>query len=244
MRNIKVVIEYDGTDFHGFQRLPNSPTIQGALEDKLSQITKESVRVIGAGRTDAGVHAAGQVINFMTDCRIPVNRVSIALNSLPPYTIVARNAEEMPLEFNSRRNAWSRVYRYTILNQEEPSAFLGRFSYRFPKSLNLGKMCEAAEVLVGTHDFSSFCAAGSEVVSPVRRIDRLEVVREGPLIQVICEANGFLRSMVRNIMGALLEAGQEKLNAEGMRKILQEKNRCAAPAKVPAQGLCLMKVNY
>ena len=151
MRNIKVVIEYDGTDFHGFQIMPDMPTIQAALEAKLSLITKEPIRVMGACRTDAGVHAVGQVINFKTCCQIPVNRVPLALNSLPPFSIMARSAEEMPEDFSARRDARSRVYRYTILNQEEPSVFLGRFSYRFPHSMNLGRMSEAAGILVGTH---------------------------------------------------------------------------------------------
>lgn len=244
MRNLKVVIEYDGTEFYGFQKMPSLPTVQGALEEMLTEIVQEPIKITGAGRTDTGVHAAGQVINFRTMGRIPASRLPVAMNSLPPFTIVARHAEEVPVSFHARRDAKSRIYRYAILNRQYPSVFLRRFSFYMPKALDADKMAKAAAVLVGSHDFSSFRAAGTEITTPIREVMRLEVARKGPMILITCEANGFLRSMVRNITGALLEAGLGKLDADGMRRILDARDRAAAPATAPAQGLCLMRVNY
>ncbi len=244
MRNVKVVVEYDGTDYFGFQYQPNVPTIQAELERVLEKIVKEKVTVYGSGRTDAGVHAAGQVINFRTEGTIPVDRLCIAMNSLLPVSIVALEAEEVPPEFHARYSAKSRLYRYDILNRETPSALTGRFCWHVRFPLDAGVMNEAARPLIGVHDFSSFTCADRDDGSPVRDLAEIDVARDGDHVIIRMRANAFLRSMVRVIVGALVEVGQGLRPAEDIQRILEARDRTAAGKTAPPHGLCLMRVDY
>lgn len=244
-RNIKVIIEYDGTHYHGFQRQTDDlPTIQQVVENTLSVLLKHPVTVIGAGRTDAGVHARGQVINFSTDCRIPTDRIVLAMNSLLPGDIAAIKAEEVAPSFHAQFSAKSKVYRYHIYNSRIPSAFERLYSYHVPQMLDVEKMTQAAAFIVGEHDFTAFRAAGSTARTPVRNVMRLDIEHQPPHIYLTIEANGFLYNMVRIITGTLLYVGKGKLSPEDVRRMVQSGTREEAGPTVPPQGLCLMEVKY
>ena len=225
MRSIMVTVQYDGTEYFGFQRQPGRRTIQGELEWALARITKEPVKVVGAGRTDAGVHALGQVISFKTRGTIPTEKIPVALNSLLAKDIVAMDAAEVPLEFSARRSAKSRLYRYLILNDRLPSVIFGRYSWYLPDELDLGVMRRAARSLVGIHDFTSFSAADMDTESRVRELIKLAVRRSDEFIVFDLEANAFLHSMARNIVGTLVEVGQGRRKAAEVKKILEAKDR-------------------
>ena len=243
-RNIKLVVEYDGTDFCGFQRQPGRRTVQGELERALCRIAKEPVRIAGAGRTDAGVHALGQVVSLRTACRIPVERVCVAANSLVGKDLATQSAEEAPEGFHARFSALSRTYRYTILNSEMPSALLRRFAHWVNAPLSVEPMEAAAEYLKGTHDFASFCASGMDACGTVRQLLELRVVRVSDLIVLTMQANAFLRSMARIISGTLIEVGIGKRTPEDIKWILAAKDRGRAGRTAPPCGLCLMSVEY
>lgn len=244
MRNIKLVLEYDGTNYHGFQRQRGEITVQEVIEDGISRLTGKSVKVQAAGRTDAGVHALGQVVNFVTDVRIPGSRFAPALNSLLPRDVVVASSEEVDMEFHARFDAKSKVYRYTILNREYPSALLRNYAYYYPYELREEKMNEACKHISGKHDFTSFCAAGSSVKSHVRTVDYVSCVRRDDLMLIEIQADGFLYNMIRIIVGTLIEVGRGKLSPGDVREILRAKDRALAGPTVPALGLCLVKVDY
>jgi len=245
LRNIKVTIEYDGTNYHGFQRqTADLPTIQQVLEATLAKLTQHPVTVIGAGRTDAGVHAKGQVINFTTGCRIPGDRIVLALNSLLPDDIVAQQAEEVDMSFHAQFSAKSKVYRYHIFNSRVPSAFHRLYSYHVPQELDIDKMREAAGYIIGRHDFSAFRAAGSKAKTSMRNVYRLDIEHVPPHIYLTIEADGFLYNMVRIITGTLLYVGKGKLTPRDIRKFIEAGRREDAGPTVPPQGLCLMQVKY
>lgn len=245
MRNIKVIIEYDGTDFYGFQYQPNVPTIQGELERVISRIVKEQVTVYGSGRTDAGVHALGQVINFRTNGTIPTDRICVAMNSLLPRSIAAIHACEVDEEFHARYSAKSRLYRYDILNRDVRSAILGRFCWHVPQPLNVEAMEEASRCLVGMHDFAAFTSGDRDEDGPtVRNVMFAAVRREGEHVLFEIRANAFLRSMVRTIVGTLVEIGLGKRPVSEMAEILCSRDRRRAGRTAPPQGLCLVEVEY
>ncbi len=244
MRNIRVILEYDGTNYHGFQIQKNSIAIQKVVEDVVSTLTKEDTRIIFASRTDAGVHAEGQVINFYTQTTIPANRFAQALNSLLPADIIAKNSEETAEEFHARFNACSKLYRYSILNRQYPSAFLRNYVHHYKAKLDVDLMIESAKHFTGRHDFSAFCATGSDVKTFTRTVKELEIKKTGHLIDVFIEADGFLYNMVRIIVGTLIEVGRKKIAPEQVRSILSGKDRNKAGPTAPAKGLCLIKVNY
>lgn len=244
MRNVKVVVEYDGTDYFGFQYQPEVPTIQAELERVLSSIVKEDVAVIGSGRTDAGVHAAGQVVNFRTEGTIPTDRICPAMNSLLPRAIVALRAEEVEENFHSRYWAKSRLYRYDILNREHRSALQGRFCWHVPAALDLDAMAEASSHLTGVHDFSSFACESDCKESSVRHLMEVGIRRIGEHVIAEFRANAFLRSMVRVMVGTLVEVGLGRRRAGDIIDILEARDRKAAGRTAPACGLCLMEVEY
>lgn len=245
MRQIKLVIEYDGTNYHGWQRQPQGRTIQEEISKKICQMTGEQVTLLGAGRTDAGVHAWGQVACFKTRSQIPLEGFYRGLNSLLPPDIVIKSVEEVAENFHPQFSARSKVYQYVILNQKVPSAIHRHFSWHIPFPLNVLAMQKAADYLVGQKDFSSFQAADDVPANPVREIFRAQwSVREGVFLDFFIEANGFLKHMVRNIVGTLVDVGRGKISLADFLKIMEAKDRRLAGMTAPPQGLFLVAINY
>lgn len=244
-RNICLIVAYDGTDYHGFQRqTPPVVAVQNVLEEKLAQVFGDTVEIAAAGRTDAGVHAAGQVVNFFTDGTIPVERVPRAVNSLLPSDIVVCRAFEADREFSALHSAKEKTYRYRILTGEIPSPFSCRFAWHIRQPLDMGAMETAASSILGKHDFSSFRASGGAPMSPVRTVKSVECTRSGRELFFSFSADGFLYHMVRNIVGTLADVGRGVLTPKDFSAILAAKDRQSASATAPACGLCLMRVNY
>jgi tRNA pseudouridine38-40 synthase len=245
-RNLRLEIEYDGTNYCGWQ-VQNShqhKSIQGAIEKTLQKILQEKIRLVASGRTDAGVHAFDQVANFKTRSDIPLKKLQTALNGLLPDDIAVIKIEEANPDFHSRFCAKSKVYRYTILNRPYPSPLLRKkvFFYRWPLDIKI--MQKEARVLIGRHNFKCFQAADKKKRDAVRTIKRLKITRAKNLIYIEVEADGFLKNMVRNIAGTLMEIGRGKLPEGSLKKILLSKNRNLAGPTAPAKGLALVKVNY
>ena len=246
MRNIKLLLAYDGTNYHGFQKQNNTrlKTVQGTLEEALRVLTKEEVRVIGSGRTDAGVHAQGQVANFLSNTTIPQERFPLALNSLLPSDIVVWEAEDVPREFHARFDAVKKTYRYTIYNCRHLSPFWRHYAYHVPVPLDLEKMSAGARAFQGTHDFRGFCARDTAVKDFVRTIYACRVENEGPLVTITVTGDGFLYNMVRIMTGTLIEVGLGKRRPGEIPDLLETKERKLAGATAPPQGLCLWSVEY
>jgi tRNA pseudouridine38-40 synthase len=245
MRNIKLLIEYDGTHYHGWQVQPNALTVQEVIEKKIEVMTQERVRLTASGRTDAGVHALGQVANFRTASSVPVEGFRRGLNSLLPSDIIVKSAEEVDLQFHAQYGAKRKTYRYVILNSEVPSALCRNYCWHLPLPLDLGAMQEACGVLPGRHDFSSFQGADADTEDPVREVYRAEwAVEEKGFLHFVIEADGFLKHMVRNIVGTLAEVGRGKISAGDFAKILDARDRRQAGVTAPARGLFLVEVKY
>jgi tRNA pseudouridine38-40 synthase len=245
VRTIKLIIEYDGSNYLGWQVQPNGQTIQAVILDCLRRLTGESLQLIGSGRTDSGVHALGQVAHFKTESRLDANTFQRALNSLLPEDIVIRRAEEVGADFHARRSAKSKIYEYRILNRATPPAVDRQYVWHVPQKLNLDEMKKATHNLVGEHDFSAFRSVGSSTHSSVRNILRADWKRgKGSVLRFEIEATGFLKQMVRAIVGTLVEVGRGKIDVEGFRKILESKNRKEAGPTAPARGLFLNEVKY
>lgn len=244
-RKIKLVTAYDGTRYHGWQFQKNGLSIQAVLEEKIYTMTREQVKVIGSGRTDAGVHALGQVCHFETRTRLRPDELQRGLNSLLPDDIHIRRAETAPPDFHARYSARSKVYEYRILNRPEPDVFLRNYVWHVSYPLDLKVLGQCLSLIRGEHDFTSFRSTGSNNQNPVRRIFRAEL--RGPehgLIRLVLEANGFLRHMVRSMTGTLVEAGMGKTSVDGFLDILGAKDRQRAGIKAPARGLFLVRVVY
>lgn len=237
------IVEYDGTDYLGFQLQTQGPTVQGEIEQALAAVTQEEIRIIAAGRTDTGVHARGQVIAFSTAWRHPVEELQRALNAVLPEDIAVRELRPVAKGFHPRFDAVSREYRYTILNQPLRSPLARRFAYHFPRPLDIVAMNEAAGILMGTHDFASFGRA-PQGDNTVRMVYRAQWNSEEPFVYFDIVANAFLYRMVRSLVGTLLLVGTGELPPAGFEEILQSADRDRAGQAVPAYGLCLMKVNY
>lgn len=245
MHNICCTVEYDGTDFYGFQRQSELVTVQGVIEKALSRLTRAATTIHGAGRTDAGVHARGQVFNFKTETNIPVERWPMALNSRLPDTVVVTGARRVPDDFHARISAGDKVYEYNVRNAPLPSVFTDRFALHVRQPLDVRRMEAAAASLVGRHDFGAFRATGSTPVrSTVRNLTRLDVQQEGPMITMTAQADGFLYHMMRNIVGSLLLVGQGKREPEWLKDVLRSGRRELAGPTAPARGLCLVAVKY
>src|SRR4030042_6923447 len=245
MRNIKLLIEYDGTNYLGWQVQPKGPTIQGMLGDKIKLLTGESIQLFGSGRTDAGVHALGQVAHFKTQSRMDLCSMQRALNSLLPRDIVIQKIEEVEEGFHARKHAKSKIYEYRILNRSLRSAFYRGYVWHIPQKLDLMEMKRATAHLIGEHDFSAFRTVGSSTRTTVRRVIQSEWKRGGAgMIRFEIEANGFLKQMVRSIVGTLVEVGKGKINPEEFQKILTSKDRKKAGPTAPAKGLFLKEVKY
>ncbi|ABO48804.1 tRNA pseudouridine synthase A [Desulforamulus reducens MI-1] len=247
MKNIKLTLAYDGTNYHGFQeqRGTGLATIQEALEKALSTIAQTPIQVIGAGRTDAGVHAQGQVVNFRSEkWPVPAEKAPLALNVLLPGDIKVVKAEEVPMDFHARFSAVAKTYRYSIYHHRVMSPFHRYYCYHEPRRLDVNAMQEGAAYLLGTYDFKSFQAQGTPVKDTIRTIYRADIIEDAPVINLYLRGNGFLYNMVRIITGTLLNIGFGKIKPEDMVKIIESKNRTLAGTTAPPQGLCLMEVEY
>jgi tRNA pseudouridine38-40 synthase len=243
-RNLRLLIEYDGTAYGGWQVQQNAPTVQGAIEAAIGQMSAEAVRLRAAGRTDAGVHARGQVANFYTETRIPADGWRKGLNSLLPPDVAIRAAADVPLEFDSRRHAHGKLYRYTIWNHETRSPLRWRTTWHVRRPLDVAAMRAAAVELVGRRDFAAFRAADCERLTTVRDLSRLEVQRDGDLVTIEVTATAFLKNMVRIIAGTLVAAGHGALTPAALAAIRDEGDRTRAGVTAPPQGLCLVEVYY
>jgi tRNA pseudouridine38-40 synthase len=244
-RNIKLILAYDGSHYHGWQRQKNALSVQEVIEGKIQMMVEEPIKLIASGRTDAGVHALGQVCNFITRSAIGPEIIKRGLNSLFPDDIFVKDAECVPLEFHARYHAKSKTYEYRILNRENPDVFLRKYVWHIRVPLALKEMEACLTLLLGRNDFTSFRSSGSGNMDPVRSVIRAELQRgENGLLRFVIEADGFLRHMVRNIVGTLLEVGLGKIDLNGFKKILDSKDRKCAGIKAPPQGLFLMNVQY
>ena len=245
IKNFKLITEYDGSRYHGWQRQKEDPTIQGEIEKALKKMTSESVTVIGSGRTDAGVHAEGQVANFKCETRLGPEALMKGLNSLLSPEIVIKACEQVSASFHARYNAKSKIYHYKILNRPIPAAIGRQYSWFIRQALNHDAMRSAISHIIGLHDFKAFEATGSPRQRTTRHVLSAELSQQqdGLLIFQI-EADGFLRCMVRNIVGTLVEVGRTKLTVEDFKQVLDSRDRSRAGATAPAHGLTLIKVNY
>lgn len=245
-KNIRLTLAYDGRRYHGWQRQKNGVTLQEVIEEKLKTIFGAPTKLIASGRTDAGVHAINQVCNFITGSAIDPDAIKRGLNSLLPDDIHIKRAEYVPLEFHARYSAISKIYEYRILNRKAPDVFLRHYLWHIWTPLNKEEIGRCLTILKGSHDFSSFKSSGSSNTNPVRSIARAELYGpdEDEILRIIIEADGFLRHMVRNIVGTVIEAGRGKMSVDGFREILESKDRQSAGIKAPAQGLFLVSVRY
>ena len=245
MRNIRLLLEYDGTAYHGWQRQKNALTLQEVLETALAKLTGEVIQVHGSGRTDAGVHALGQVANFHTAGHIPLKAFYAGLNSLLPRDLAVLDAAEVPPDFHARKSALSKTYEYRILNRKEPSPLNRRYAWLIRQTLNLEAMAQAAAALPGEHDFSAFKASGGAPSHAVRRVLSAAWHRgDAGHLRFSITANGFLRGMVRSLVGTMVEIGLGKRPLEDLAALLQSGDRAAAGPTAPAQGLFLVEVIY
>jgi tRNA pseudouridine38-40 synthase len=239
-----LLIEYEGTAYHGWQVQINAITIQEVVEKCLSRILNTRTTVLSSGRTDAGVHSEGLPAHFVTASKMSMGEMQLALNSLLPHDISIREVREVPMAFNARGSAKSKLYRYTILNRDYPSALNFRRSWFVPHELDVTAMQNAAKYLLGEHDFTSFRAGNCNAKSPVRTMKRVEILRQGDYVVFEFEGKGFLKHMVRNFVGTLIYVGKNKIPAEQVKTILETCDRKVAGPTAPSHGLCLIKVEY
>ena len=244
MRNIKLTIEYDGKDFNGWQKQPNKLNIQGTIEQAIKSITGEDVELNASGRTDAGVHAFGQVANFKTNSQIPIDKFAIAINSKLKRSIVIKKVEEVDEKFHSRLNCKKKTYRYIINNSTEGSAIYRNLETHIPQKLDVERMKEAVKYFEGEHDFKAFKSSGTSSKNSVRTIYKAEVYKENDKIYIELTGNGFLYNMVRIIAGTLVEVGLGKLEPKDIIQIIKEGKREKAGKTLPPNGLYLLKVMY
>ncbi len=237
-------MEYEGTAYHGWQMQKNGISIQEVLEKALSKITNTPTTVLSSGRTDAGVHAEGMPAHFVTESKMKPSEFQLALNSLLPYDITLREVRRVPMTFNARSSAKRKLYRYTILNRDYPSALNFRRSWFIPHELDVPAMRRAAKYLRGKHDFTSFRAGNCNAKSPVRYMDRVEIIKQDGFLIFEFEGKGFLKHMVRNFVGTLVYVGRKKFPARQVKSILEARNRKVAGPTAPSHGLCLIKVEY
>jgi tRNA pseudouridine38-40 synthase len=239
----RLTVEYDGTQFHGWQLQPGARTVQGELEAAVARLFGAPIRLGAAGRTDAGVHAAGQVVTFRASRELEPDVVRRALNAHTARDLAVCTVDLVDERFDPRRSARSRRYVYRIWNRREPSPFWRRFTWHVPQPLDAEAMARAAAALLGEHDFSSFRAAGCDAAHPVRRVLRSALDRDESMIRYEIEATAFLRHMVRNIVGTLVEIGLRRRSAD-LVSLIAARDRTLAAATAPACGLCLVEICY
>lgn len=245
MRNFKIVIQYEGTKYQGWQRQESTGnTIQGKFEAILSKMTGSKVQIDGSGRTDAGVHAYGQVANFKINTHMSAQEILEYINRYLPEDIGVIEIREMPERFHSRLNAVGKTYRYRIWNSDLPCVFDRRYVYEFPQKLDIEAMRRAAAYCIGRHDFKAFTSNKKSKKSTVRTIESIEIQQSGPEIVITYKGDGFLYHMVRILTGTLIEVGQETRRVEEMERLIASGTREMAGALAPAKGLALMEVRY
>ncbi|MGE6632434.1 tRNA pseudouridine(38-40) synthase TruA [Bacillus sp. NPDC077027] len=243
---VKFTVSYDGTQFKGYQVQPKQRTVQAELEAALARMHKqiEPIPVVASGRTDSGVHAKGQVVHFQTPLTIPMEKWPFALNSLLPDDIRILKAEKVDDSFHARFSVVSKEYRYVVSTEKHQNVFTRHYACHYPYELNMELMREACSYLIGTHDFTSFCAANTEVEDKVRTIYALEWLYSSDGLEMRVRGNGFLYNMVRIIAGTLLEIGTGKFRPEEVKQMLAARNREAAGKTAPSHGLYLWEVFY
>lgn len=247
MRNIKAVIQYDGSRYFGFQAQLNPeqlPTVQEALEEAIGGLLKEETRVYSAGRTDRGVHALGQVVNFYTESLIPVEKLARAINQHLPVDVYIRSVEEVASTFHARKSALGKHYQYRVWNSDEKTVFGNQYFYHYPGSLDDELMQEACKLLEGTHNYQGFSAAGSTVTSFVRTVYDMNMRRNGDWLTFDVYGNGFLYNMVRIMVGTVLDIGLHRKKVDVIPQVLATQNRHLAGRTAPASGLYLKNVFY
>ncbi|MEW6095983.1 MAG: tRNA pseudouridine(38-40) synthase TruA [bacterium] len=244
MQNIKLTFAYDGTNYHGWATQPKVNTVSNTLKDALKKLTSEDIKLICASRTDAGVHAKSQVVNFFTNSNIPVEAFPKALNSHLPKDIVVYDACKVEDTFHARFCAKYRMYRYSILNSKYTDVFYRHYVYWVSFKLNLEDMLNACKFIVGVHDFSAFASELKSIKNPVRNVEEFRIEKENEFIYFDIKANAFLFNMIRTIVGTLIDVGRGKLTPVDVKHILDSKDRTKASPVVPPQGLCLMEVGY
>lgn len=243
-RNISFVLEYDGTNYHGWQCQPNAITLQEVVQRAIERILDHPVKIYAAGRTDTGVHAFGQVINFFTDKMIDIRSIEKGVNSLLPGDVRVKNAREVDMSFHARYSAKSKSYIYCIVNSPYQAPFHIRYSWHIPYALNTCLMNECLKEIIGVHDFASFKKKNELYKKHDREVLRAGIKRRGGFIYILIEATGFLRYMVRNIVGTLVLVGEGKISKEDFIAILQSRDRVNAGPTAPPQGLFLRKIRY
>lgn len=246
MKKIMLVVSYEGTQYHGWQCQPNAVTVEGVLNETISKLTGEEITVIGASRTDAGVHALGNVAVFDTESRIPGEKFSYALNQRLPEDIVIQDSKEVALDFHPRHCNCKKTYEYSIIHRKFPLPQYRNTAFFYYGDLDIGKMRQAAKAFVGEHDFAGFCSSGAQVQTTVRTIYALEIEENATQEEIVIrvEGNGFLYNMVRIIAGTLLEVGKGNISPQKMEEIIESCNRKNAGPTAPAKGLKLVRIKY
>ena len=244
MKRVKLIVAYDGTNYCGWQIQPNGVTVEEMLNHHLSQLLQEPIKVIGASRTDAGVHALGNVAVFDTEARMPADKISYAMNTRLPADIRILDSMEVAVNFHPRKSRTIKTYEYCIYNRRFPDPTKRLYSYFTYYSLDIEKMKTAASYLVGTHDFKSFSTWKAEVTDTVRTIYEITITKENDLIRIHIRGNGFLYHMVRIIAGTLMQVGQGIIRPEEIEKILEKKDRNAAGPTARPEGLTLVSIEY
>ena len=244
MKRYRLKVAYDGTNYCGWQVQPNEVTVEGVLNETLSDLLNEEIEVVGASRTDSGVHADGNYCIFDTETNIPAEKIAYALNQRLPEDISIIKSEEVEIDWHPRYQNSVKTYQYTIVNREMPDPVRRLYSFFTYSKLDVDKMKEAAKYLEGEHDFSCFCSSGAQVESTVRTIESLEVTQNGDEIAIIVKGNGFLYNMVRIIAGTLLEVGEGKIEPSKMTEIIDSKDRGLAGKTAVARGLKLVEIKY
>ncbi len=243
-KNICLTVAYDGTDFRGFQRQTNAPSVQLCLEQALSAIFRTPITIYGAARTDAGVHARGQVVNFYGEGSIPTEKIPYAMKGYLPATIAVVSAKDMPEQFSVRHDNKGKHYCYSIVNHTMHDPFMLRYAWFIRKPLDRQAMAAGADILIGRHDFSAFEGKNTTPMNPVKTMYAITLEERGHVLAVHVVGDGFLYHMVRNIAGGLVDLGLHRLTVDSFRRILEGKDRTRLGATAPAQGLCLEEVFY
>lgn len=244
MKNVKMIIEFEGTNYSGWQYQPDEPSIQSEIEQRIIIITNEHVRVNSSGRTDAGVHAKKMVANFFIDKELDLGKFMNSMNALLPVDICIIDIEYAPESFHSRKSAKKKIYEYQILNRDSRSPFLDRFAWHIRKPLDIKSITKASKFLLGEHDFRGFTSQGTDVSSYVRTIYDIDIEKEGDILLMTFTGNGFLKQMIRNIVGLLVQIGQGRFSPDYVDVVLVEKQIKKRYITAPARGLFLKDVIY